>query len=108
MLFSNLLYGFASLSVLCFFFFFFFNDTATTEIYTLSLHDALPVWLVPDDLAWICRVVCTPTAPVWLPGCVTVTVVPPPAGLVSRQPLMDRSSMLDDVRQVVNQYVSCP
>src|ERR1039457_2706149 len=27
----------------CFFFFFFFNDTATTEIYTLSLHDALPI-----------------------------------------------------------------
>src|SRR5215467_15050922 len=25
-----------------YFFFFFFNDTATTEIYTLSLHDALP------------------------------------------------------------------
>src|SRR2546427_4699973 len=24
---------------------FFFNDTATTEIYTLSLHDALPIWL---------------------------------------------------------------
>src|SRR6267378_1853672 len=29
------------------FMFFFFNDTATTEIYTLSLHDALPIWLVP-------------------------------------------------------------
>src|SRR5258708_21696933 len=28
---------------ICFFFFFFFNDTATTEIYTLSLHDALPI-----------------------------------------------------------------
>src|SRR5215216_8081637 len=28
---------------LLFFFFFFFNDTATTEIYTLSLHDALPI-----------------------------------------------------------------
>src|SRR2546427_8409097 len=28
-------------SVICFFFF--FNDTATTEIYTLSLHDALPI-----------------------------------------------------------------
>src|SRR2546422_10899733 len=27
--------------------FFFFNDTATTEIYTLSLHDALPIWLGP-------------------------------------------------------------
>src|SRR2546430_17121441 len=32
--------------------FFFFNDTATTEIYTLSLHDALPILhriLLPDD-----------------------------------------------------------
>src|SRR5215467_15793833 len=28
---------------LYFYFFFFFNDTATTEIYTLSLHDALPI-----------------------------------------------------------------
>src|SRR5256885_7131823 len=28
---------------IAFFFFFFFNDTATTEIYTLSLHDALPI-----------------------------------------------------------------
>src|SRR5215204_7583969 len=28
--------------ILCFFFF--FNDTATTEIYTLSLHDALPIF----------------------------------------------------------------
>src|SRR2546429_6636610 len=26
--------------------FFFFNDTATTEIYTLSLHDALPIWMI--------------------------------------------------------------
>src|SRR3712207_7660623 len=34
--------------------FFFFNDTATTEIYTLSLHDALPIYLLavlgPDEL----------------------------------------------------------
>src|SRR2546430_8084295 len=29
------------------FFFFFFNDTATTEIYTLSLHDALPISTAP-------------------------------------------------------------
>src|SRR6266496_6810917 len=28
-------------------FFFFFNDTATTEIYTLSLHDALPIFPCP-------------------------------------------------------------
>src|SRR5256885_9757685 len=31
---------------LVFVLFFFFNDTATTEIYTLSLHDALPIFLV--------------------------------------------------------------
>src|SRR2546430_7459584 len=36
------------LSVLAFLFFFFFNDTATTEIYTLSLHDALPIYLGPQ------------------------------------------------------------
>src|SRR5689334_25319199 len=34
--------SFVSLSSQCLFFFF-FNDTATTEIYTLSLHDALPI-----------------------------------------------------------------
>src|SRR3712207_9367203 len=28
----------------CLLYFFFFNDTATTEIYTLSLHDALPIY----------------------------------------------------------------
>src|SRR6266567_8687917 len=38
------------------FLFFFFNDTATTEIYTLSLHDALPILTresrsVADDLS---------------------------------------------------------
>src|SRR2546427_13100393 len=31
------------------FFFFFFNDTATTEIYTLSLHDALPISVPGND-----------------------------------------------------------
>src|SRR5262249_61476260 len=35
--------SFLTLSLL----FFFFNDTATTEIYTLSLHDALPILIIP-------------------------------------------------------------
>src|SRR2546426_8832034 len=35
------------------FFFFFFNDTATTEIYTLSLHDALPIYFrLPSPPPW--------------------------------------------------------
>src|SRR3712207_6935540 len=37
-----MLYIFASVTIQVFFLFF-FNDTATTEIYTLSLHDALPI-----------------------------------------------------------------
>src|SRR5260221_545142 len=43
-----------------FFFFFFFNDTATTEIYTLSLHDALPFFLKEhtSDLHSHCDLVC--------------------------------------------------
>src|ERR1041385_3903870 len=36
------------------FFFCFFNDTATTEIYTLSLHDALPIWLESLE-TWLAR-----------------------------------------------------
>src|SRR2546430_13198730 len=36
-----------TISTLILFIFFFFNDTATTEIYTLSLHDALPISTLP-------------------------------------------------------------
>src|SRR5258708_25879420 len=32
---------------------FFFNDTATTEIYTLSLHDALPISLMNNRSCWV-------------------------------------------------------
>src|SRR5688572_32677965 len=37
------------------FFFFFFNDTATPEIYTLSLHDALPISDIQVPGAWETR-----------------------------------------------------
>src|SRR3712207_8302768 len=54
--------------------YFFFNDTATTEIYTLSLHDALPIWKVPlavrqDQLAHV-----------------RVALVPPPRLMVAERP----------------------
>src|SRR6266480_7567990 len=45
-------------------FFFFFNDTATTEIYTLSLHDALPIW--PPATA--CPARSPPTSRSWRMG----------------------------------------
>src|SRR2546430_17328045 len=35
-------------------FLFFFNDTATTEIYTLSLHDALPIWRRRIAFVYVC------------------------------------------------------
>src|SRR3989442_6079730 len=47
-----------------YFYFFFFNDTATTEIYTLSLHDALPI--CRGIAYWLCRIRARPrnrTAP---------------------------------------------
>ena len=41
--------GYGYEGVGCIVVFFFFNDTATTEIYTLSLHDALPILLCHQD-----------------------------------------------------------
>src|SRR5256885_12487399 len=38
--------------------FFFFNDTATTEIYTLSLHDALPIYRYSESSGYIA---CSPS-----------------------------------------------
>src|SRR2546422_5157778 len=56
--------------------FFFFNDTATTEIYTLSLHDALPI-SVTSNASWNTRIGtfkfdnCIPAATGTLQGIVT-------------------------------------
>src|SRR3712207_26784 len=49
---------------------FFFNDTATTEIYTLSLHDALPIFTTPprryyQDLRIAASSLCVPHALLW-------------------------------------------
>src|SRR2546422_3162334 len=53
---------FLLLRTLCFFFFF-FNDTATTEIYTLSLHDALPISPAADAARRQTRGVLRPVRP---------------------------------------------
>src|SRR2546421_6563214 len=56
-------------SLLLFSFFFFFNDTATTEIYTLSLHDALPISTTSHASAmrWM-QAMSMPRARRWLTG----------------------------------------
>src|SRR2546429_8784071 len=48
-----------------FFFFFFFNDTATTEIYTLSLHDALPICTARASIRRPRRAPSASTCPTW-------------------------------------------
>src|SRR5256885_2985630 len=59
------------------YFFFFFNDTATTEIYTLSLHDALPIYLsgLAAVLANAAVVVAPNTGPAHLAAAVGTPVV---------------------------------
>src|SRR5215211_8227099 len=69
---------------LWFFFFFFFNDTATTEIYTLSLHDALP----------ICR------RPKWRPS-------RPPTSRPCRPPTDRKSTRLNSSHTVISYAVFC-
>src|SRR5260221_11221048 len=70
--------------------FFFFNDTATTEIYTLSLHDALPISPKPTSNA---EARATPENSVttnrlkdiaFVPSSLAVMIVGPPAGMFSR------------------------
>src|SRR6266498_2078415 len=56
-----------------FLFFFFFNDTATTEIYTLSLHDALPISAGPAA-KYVSRTASVTVTPVDLPVAVLASV----------------------------------
>src|SRR6266545_5013696 len=68
------------------FFFFFFNDTATTEIYTLSLHDALPISSpTPTETAT--------ASPTLTPTAVETVVAPPDPATVA--PPLDRSVATD-------------
>src|SRR6266511_6411334 len=67
------------------FFFFFFNDTATTEIYTLSLHDALPI-RVPAGLHAGSRAsIPTVSRRSSVPLAVIVQIEPGPKGAGVRQ-----------------------
>src|SRR3712207_6138826 len=81
------------------FFFFFFNDTATTEIYTLSLHDALPIsW--PGGIISVTRNA---------PDCVfisdsTVTVSPSTSG---RRTEIGRAPRLNSSHANISYAVFC-
>src|SRR5258708_38393896 len=80
--------------------FFFFNDTATTEIYTLSLHDALPISRLdaidPDGALWAAL------DPRQVIGAVTY------AGAAVPEPGVDRkSTRLNSSHQIISYAVFC-
>src|SRR5215203_7382684 len=85
----ELLGGVGFIAFLTFLLFFFFNDTATTEIYTLSLHDALPIYACDqcgrEDSHWGRR-----CAPCVLTERLTALLSQPGAGIHPRlQPIFD-------------------
>src|SRR5258708_29308686 len=74
-------------------FLFFFNDTATTEIYTLSLHDALPIC---SSSGWV----ASPARPKWRASA--------RSSRGSRSPLRDRkSTRLNSSHQIISYAVFC-
>src|SRR5256885_7123114 len=76
-------------------FFFFFNDTATTEIYTLSLHDALPIWRG----SWITCVRFWPPLPAPVATAISI------AG--ASLPLDRKSTRLNSSHLVISYAVFC-
>src|SRR3989454_5605370 len=84
----------------CIFFFFFLNDTATTEIYTLSLHDALPIYHVSVGGG---GVEVRPAAP----GATALEEPVPPKSRHIRVDLDRKSTRLNSSHLVISYAVFC-
>src|SRR2546426_11528060 len=95
------LFFFLIILLLSFFLFFFFNDTATTEIYTLSLHDALPISL-RAILASTGRVRCSPLRDVAGARREVLTNT-----VIDRQRLDRKSTRLNSSHLVISYAVFC-
>src|SRR5689334_23415904 len=79
------------------FFLFFFNDTATTEIYTLSLHDALPICRPRPTTRRACSTSSRPP-----------TATPPTSPSSSSRPVVDRkSTRLNSSHSSISYAVFC-
>src|SRR3712207_9278018 len=87
--------------------FFFFNDTATTEIYTLSLHDALPIFGVATAVAVaLDRASAAPLDLAWTEGLVTLTYTLHPDLATELEVSRDRSEEHTSELQS-RQYLVC-
>src|SRR5258708_27380690 len=91
--------------------FFFFNDTATTEIYTLSLHDALPIYGLAVGLLAQRRPVDTGRVPrpaIAVDRDDVLVYVVPRAAVVERHTREDRkSTRLNSSHQIISYAVFC-
>src|SRR5690349_25005509 len=79
--------------VFCYFYspLFFFNDTATTEIYTLSLHDALPIsWM-----RWGCAMKSWGARPIAAASCRCAPAMSPPPAARSEEHTSELQSRRD-------------
>src|SRR5256885_11698523 len=95
----------SALSYRLFSFFFFFNDTATTEIYTLSLHDALPISIRPRSSS-PSRPRPSRRAGSWPPRS-TRSSAPPPPRRSSRWARDRKSTRLNSSHLVISYAVFC-
>src|SRR5437868_13158268 len=82
-------------------FFFFFNAPPTTEIYTLSLHDALPIWC-GGMAEWSMAVVLKTTVPETVPG--VRIPLPPPSFALDRD---RKSTRLNSSHVSISYAVFC-
>src|SRR3989441_6297742 len=80
-------------------FFFFFNDTATTEIYTLSLHDALPISPPPTRFRPASRCATCSTARTC--SCTTLTIRSPRASSAGSTRSEEHTSELQSLAYLV-------
>src|SRR5258708_18393084 len=93
--------------------FFFFNDTATTEIYTLSLHDALPILLdLESQLVKLFRVIVVTevvgNCPCRVQRSGQVRMVGAVSALCHLQRVQDRkSTRLNSSHQIISYAVFC-
>src|SRR5258708_14752094 len=89
---------------------FFFNDTATTEIYTLSLHDALPICIKGDSAQVAAGGVTAVTSPAVSPAYIGVGFIIGPrlAALNFAGGVQDRkSTRLNSSHQIISYAVFC-
>src|SRR3712207_8888684 len=86
---------------------FFFNDTATTEIYTLSLHDALPISVGPSACSALTSTIAVTLSRPWWAQASAASQVEPSSSSPSESRLKTRRSEEHTSELQSRQYLVC-